>query len=210
MLSSPQEPENGVDAEETDKVLAGANASVVSMYGSVSAWLLVGLVAALAGSTALYLGLSGEHRTHLMPCRVLLGQLTVQISLFNDCWSRSLVHETDVVTDIMKLGSSLGSLSSHGQCSCSLPPPALCRASVQAAAAISQHQQAALTQLVTCMHEPLASAWLHHCAGLEHPCAGLEHTSPLPHVAPASMLQLATQCCTCAAQLHRSAMYGCH
>ena len=72
MLGSLQEPENGVDAEETDKLLVDANASVVSMYGSVSAWLLLGLVAALAGSTALYLGLSGEHRALLMPCMFLL------------------------------------------------------------------------------------------------------------------------------------------
>ena len=70
MLCFPQEPENGVDAEETNKLLAEANASVVSMYGSVSVWLLLGLVAALAGSTALYLGLSGEHRTLLMPCTI--------------------------------------------------------------------------------------------------------------------------------------------
>lgn len=94
MLGSPQEPENGVDAEETDKLLADANASVVSMYGSVSAWLLLGLVAALAGSTALYLGLSGEHRAILMLCSILLSQLTMQSSqvLRNDCWSSSLVQ----------------------------------------------------------------------------------------------------------------------
>ena len=94
MLSFPQEPENGVDAKETDKLLADANASVVSMYSSVSAWLLYGLIAALAGSYALYLGLSGGHRAFLMPCIFLLSRLTLQTVHFfgNDCCSSSLVQ----------------------------------------------------------------------------------------------------------------------
>ena len=83
-----------MDAEEADKLLADANASVVSIYGTGSAWLLLGLVAALAGSTALYLGLSGKHRVHLMSCMILLSQLIMQSSRFfcNDCWSSSLVQ----------------------------------------------------------------------------------------------------------------------